>query len=76
MTDIRPAQGTHFWFMSLIVPSPVGFDSYRRCGHFTPDPGMTRHDAFELLLAAVKEQSPELRTHAVVISFDVQPNQL
>lgn len=69
-------QGTHFWFMSLIVPNVGGFSSYRRSGHFTPKSGTTRVDAFEYLLATVKEQSPELRHNAVVISFDVQPNKL
>lgn len=69
-------QGTHFWFMSFLVPMAGGFSTYRRSGHFTPHPGTTRVDAFELLLAAVKEQSPELRENAVVLSFDVQPNQI
>ncbi|MFJ6667425.1 hypothetical protein [Streptomyces sp. NPDC091383] len=76
MTDSQPAQGSHFWFISLLVPSAVGFDSYRCSGHFTPHAGMTRADAFELLLATVKEQTPELRTNATVLSFDLQPNQL
>lgn len=69
-------QGTHFWFMSLIVPGASGFSTYRRSGNFTPKPGTTRVDAFELLLNAVKQQSPELRHDAVVISFDIQPNEL
>ena len=76
MTNPQPKQGTHFWFMSLLVPTAGGFNTYRRSGHFTPERGTTRVDAFELLLAIVKEQSPELGADAVVISFDVQPNRL
>lgn len=76
MTASEGQQGTHFWFMSLFVPNSMGFATYRRSGHFNPKPGTTRFDAFELLLAAVKEQSPELQHDAVVISFDIQPNQI
>jgi hypothetical protein len=72
----KTTQGTHFWFMSLLVPAPNGFSAYRRSGHFTPEGGLTRHDAFEVLLNNVKEQSPELSESAVVLSFDIQPNQL
>ena len=77
-TRMSSDQGTHFWFMSLIVPSPPmnGFETYRRSGHFTPERGATRHDAFEMLLTTVKEQTPELRNDAVVLAFDIQPNKL
>jgi hypothetical protein len=71
-------QGTHFWFMSFIVPTygPTGFATYRRSGHFTPQKGATtRFDAFDMLLSTVKQQSPELEKDDV-ISFDIQPNRL
>jgi len=69
-------QGTHFWFMSLILPNAAGFAAYRRVGHCTPEPGATRLDLFDMLLNMVKEKSPELNDGAVVISFDIQPNKL
>lgn len=71
-------QGTHFWFMSLMVPLPTGsgFSTFGRRGHCTPKPGATRFEVFDDLLALAKQGTPELDRDAVVISFDIQPNQL
>lgn len=69
-------QGSHFWFMSLIVPARGGFETYRRSGHFTPEKGATRFDSFEMLLGVVKQGTPELRDDGVVLAFDIQPNRL
>lgn len=71
-----PEQGTHFYFMSFIVPNVSGFSTHRRSGHFTPADGATRFDSFDMLLDAMKQESPELRNNAVVIAFDIQPNKL
>ena len=68
-------QGTHFWFMSLVAPTGQGMDFYQRTGHLDLNPGATRADAFEEILAAVREQTPAL-TNARVLSFDIQPNNL
>ncbi|MFF7879126.1 hypothetical protein ACOMD4_15725 [Streptomyces anulatus] len=64
-------QGTHFFFMSLYTPGHV----WRRSGHFTPLPGMTRVDAFERLFTDLAAASPELEG-ATVLAFDIQPNTL
>ncbi|MFD9047674.1 hypothetical protein [Streptomyces zaomyceticus] len=71
----KSEQGTHFWFMSLILPTSQGMNFYRRTGHLNLNRGATRFNAFEEILAAMKEQTPELAT-AVVLSFDIQPNKL
>lgn len=63
-------QGTHFFFMSLYAGGHV----WRRSGHLTPERGWTRLDAFEYLMALVREE-PEL-TSATVLAFDIQPNKL
>ncbi|MEU6527861.1 hypothetical protein ABZ869_01550 [Streptomyces sp. NPDC046928] len=68
-------QGTHFWFMSLALITRAGLCFYRRTGHLDLNAGATRFDAFEEILAAMKEQTPELHD-AVVLSFDIQPNAL
>ncbi|MFB7285448.1 hypothetical protein [Actinacidiphila glaucinigra] len=68
-------QGTHFWFMSLVLITSEGMSFYRRTGHLTVNPGATRFNAFEEILSAMKEGTPELRD-AVVLSFDIQPNRL
>jgi hypothetical protein len=64
-----------FWFMSLLGPAQGGSMYYRRTGIFTVAAGETRFACFEEIFAAVKAQSPELGD-AVVLSFDIQPNQL
>lgn len=76
MTSEGEQQGTHFWFMSLLVPVPTGFSTFHRRGHCTPKPGSTRVNVFDDLLTLVKQGSPELAHDAVVISFDIHPNQL
>lgn len=65
------AQGTHFYFMSLYGNGNV----WRRSGHLTPPQSWTRFDAFESLLAYVKESTPEL-ADATVLAFDIQPNKI
>lgn len=74
MTDPRE-QGTHFWHMSFLVRSAVGLAAEERVGHWTPTPGMTRFDARQEIRRQVVERSPVL-TNAVMLSFDIQPNQL
>lgn len=71
----RPKQGTHFWFMSLSLITSQGMSFYRRTGHLDLNRGATRFDAFEEILTAMKEQTPELQD-AVVLAFDIQPNAL
>lgn len=68
-------QGTHFWFMSFLQPTPNGFDTYRRSGHFNPPPGATRVDMFSVLRDEIERFTPEL-AGATVLAFDIQPNQL
>ncbi|WP_392967196.1 hypothetical protein [Streptomyces sp. LN245] len=70
-----PEQGTHFWFMSLALITQAGLSYYRRTGHLDLDPGATRFDAFEEILSAMKDQTPELQD-AVVLAFDIQLNAL
>lgn len=64
-----------FWFMSLALITREGLRYYRRTGVFTAVPGATRFAAFEELLQDVKERTPEL-ADAVVLAFDVRPNEL
>ncbi|GGX02014.1 hypothetical protein GCM10010353_17060 [Streptomyces chryseus] len=77
MGTMDQAQGSHFFFMSLYTPGDVHAPGsvWRRSGHFTPPPGMTRHDAYEMLMGEITEDTPAL-AGATVLAFDVQPNQL
>ncbi|MGP3686515.1 hypothetical protein ACTVZO_17715 [Streptomyces sp. IBSNAI002] len=68
-------QGTHFIFMSLTVPTPQGFMTLRRSGAVTPPQGATRLDMFEVLRQQVIAEDPS-HAEAVVIAFDIQPNEL
>ncbi|MFJ4712709.1 hypothetical protein [Streptomyces sp. NPDC088785] len=72
---MKHGQGTHFWFMSLALITSEGMSFYRRTGHISLNKGATRFNAFEEILAAMKEQTPALHD-AVVLSFDIQPNAL
>lgn len=71
----RTDQGTHFWHMSFLARNDVGMTAQSRSGHYTPDPGMTRFDAFEEIHRQVVAASPYL-ADAPILSFDIQPNQL
>lgn len=72
---MQSEQGTHFWFMSLALITREGMSYYRRTGHLSLNPGATRFTAFEEILGAMKEQTPLLH-NAVVLAFDIQPNEL
>lgn len=77
MTQTTPhhEQGTHFWHMSFLAHNAIGMTAQSRSGHYTPDPGMTRFDAFQEIHRQVVEASPYL-ADAPMLSFDIQPNQL
>lgn len=68
-------QGTHFWYMSFFAHNSIGLTAQERSGHWTPPPGMTRMDAMNELRRQVDEASPHL-ANAVMLSFDIQLNQL
>ncbi|MDQ0694229.1 hypothetical protein [Streptomyces sp. W4I9-2] len=68
-------QGTHFWHMSFLAHNAIGLTAQERSGHWTPTPGVTRMDAMNELRRQVNEASPYL-TNAVMLSFDIQLNQL
>ncbi|MFD3638219.1 hypothetical protein [Streptomyces griseus] len=68
-------QGTHFWHMSFLAHNAIGLTAQERSGHWTPPSGMTRMDAMNELRRQVNEASPYL-TNAVMLSFDIQLNQL
>lgn len=72
---MQSKQGTHFWFMSLALITSEGMSFYRRTGHVTLNPGATRFNAFEEILSALKDETPEL-SDAVALAFDIQPNAL
>lgn len=75
MTASSGSQGSHFWHMSFQARNEIGMTAQSRTGHYTPDPGMTRFDAFEEIHRQVVEASPYL-ADAAMLSFDIQPNRL
>ncbi|MFE6412526.1 hypothetical protein ACFVOR_36965 [Streptomyces sp. NPDC057837] len=75
MTASDGSQGSHFWHMSFLARNEIGMTAQSRSGHYTPDPGMTRFDAFEEIHRQVVEASPYL-ADAAMLSFDIQPNKL
>lgn len=73
--DGPAGQGTHFWFMVIQTPRDGGLyvNSYQ--GTWTPEPGATRLDMFNIIRAFVNEKDPRSRGGAAV-AFDIQPNEL
>lgn len=68
-------QGTHFWFMTIQTPNASGYfvNSYQ--GTWTPRTGATRLDTFNDIRRYVDGEDLRARG-GIVISFDIQPNQL
>lgn len=77
MTQTTPPQeqGTHFWHMSFLARNEIGMTAQSRTGHYTPEPGITRFDAFEKIHRQVIDASPYL-ADAAMLAFDIQPNQI
>lgn len=79
MTDAtigtNESQGSHFWHMSFITRNAIGLSAQERSGHWTPTPGMSRFDAMNEIRRQVVQASPYL-ADAVMLSFDIQPNQI
>lgn len=79
MTDTTPLadepQGTHFWFMTVQTPNNAGAWLAYYQGTRTPRPGQTRQDLFNAILTELPDGDPRT-TGAVVLAFDIQPNQL
>ena len=75
MTEPTPEQGTHFWFMSVMAVNPRGpwMNDYQ--GTVTIAPDATRLELFNQIREEVAEKDPRSRG-AVVLAFDIQPNQL
>lgn len=71
----RTRQGSHFWYMSFLTCTEIGPTAQTRCGHYTPDSGMTRCDAMNEILRQVVAASPYL-ADAAMLSFDIQDNTL
>lgn len=68
-------QGSHFWHMSFLTQNATGLSAQWRAGHWTPTPGMSRFDTMNELRRQVVAASPYL-ADAVMLSFDIQPNQI
>ncbi|BET51738.1 hypothetical protein RGQ21_67200 [Kitasatospora aureofaciens] len=68
-------QGSYFWYMSFLAYNSAGLSAQERNGHWTPTPGMSRFDAMTEIRRQVVEVSPYL-ADAVMLSFDIQPNQV
>ncbi|MFD9368790.1 hypothetical protein ACFWA6_13950 [Streptomyces sp. NPDC060020] len=65
-------QGTHFWFMVILVP---GGSLMTVRATITPQRGRTRLDLFDQIREEVASLHPETRDGQVV-AFDIQPNKL
>lgn len=68
-------QGTHFWFMVIGTRNAVGAWMNTYTGTWTPKPGATRLDMFNIIQAYVDEQDPRARG-GIVTAFDIQRNEL
>lgn len=68
-------QDTHFYLLTLQVPTPAGFSVRSWAGTCTPGPGATRYDVYRDLRDHYARQYPECAT-AAATAFDLQPNQL
>ncbi|MBZ4322482.1 hypothetical protein [Streptomyces huiliensis] len=68
----NPPQGTYHWIITLELP---GRGTYSAYGTWTPPAGSTRHDVFMALRGQITAEHPEL-THANVVFFALEPNQL
>ncbi|MFE0692953.1 hypothetical protein [Streptomyces sp. NPDC058869] len=66
---------SHFWFMSVMTMNAAGpwFNDYQ--GTLTLAPGATRLEVFNQIREEVAQNAPRSRG-ALVIAFDVQPNEL
>lgn len=65
----------HFWFLSVMTVNPAGpwVNDYQ--GTTTLAPDATRLELFNQIRAEVGEKDPRSRG-AIVLSFDIQPNDL
>ncbi|MEU5973661.1 hypothetical protein [Streptomyces sp. NPDC047315] len=68
----QPRVGTHHFVLTLEKP---GLFSMTQEGTFTPPPGSSRQDAYQLIYRTVTEKDPKLRG-ATVGFFLLEPNQL
>jgi hypothetical protein len=77
MAEIKPneRQGTHFWFLTMQTPNASGIYMNTYQGTWNPAPDATRLDMFNRIRSFVEEKDPRSRG-GMVISFDIQPNQL
>ena len=68
-------QGSHFWFMSVMVVNSIGpwVNDYQ--GTLRLVPGATRLEVFNQIREEVAQSDPRSRG-AIVLAFDVQPNEL
>lgn len=68
-------QGDYFWFMSVMAVNSVGpwVNDYQ--GTLTLIPGVTRLELFNQIREEVAQNDPRSRG-AIVLAFDVQPNEL
>ncbi|MER7806156.1 hypothetical protein [Streptomyces sp900116325] len=68
-------QGTHFWYMVIYAVTSDGGGMRDFRGTFTPSPGSTRYDTFDLIKQKVHQTDPST-TGGTVMTFDIQPNVL
>ncbi|GAA0960938.1 MULTISPECIES: hypothetical protein [Streptomyces] len=74
----RPAaqqQGSHHFVLTLQKPHGGGFISATFANTFTPRPGDTRADLYEVLRKEITQAHPEL-ADANVMFFSLEPNGL
>lgn len=75
MSSPNEPQGSHFYLIVIQTPRHNGYKATSRHGTLTPEPGATRHDLLEIVMADTIRKVPSAAEGAVT-AFDVQPNQI
>lgn len=71
----KTKRDSHFWFMSVMTVNAHGPWANDYQGTLTLVPGATRLEAFNQIREEVAQGDPRSRG-AIVLSFDIQPNEL
>ena len=75
MSNEPQQQGTHFYVLTRQKPVNGGVAMATWYGAITPNPGSTRLDIYQWLLADTDQKSPHM-AGANTVHFSLEPNQL
>lgn len=70
-----PAQGSHFFAITLQAPGYDGFEINTYSGTVTPAPGQTRYDLYQQLRNEIAASNPDM-ARSNTLFFSVESNAL